>query len=88
MKLTISHLHRMPESLGLHANPFLKLDLGLPGSTSTGFNVFIQKYSPLISLLALFNDVCKETEQLSWIRSVISWLFCPIKLICLEQCLL
>lgn len=73
----ISHLCWMPESLGLHANPFSKLDLGLPGSMSTGFSVFIQKCSPLISFFSLFSDVCKETEKLSWIHSVISWLFVP-----------
>ena len=78
----------MTESLGLHANPLLKLDLGLPESRNTGFSVLIQKYLPLISLFVLFSDVCKDTKKLSWIRSVISWLFCPIKLNCLEQCLL
>lgn len=70
VKLMISHLRWMPESLDRHEYPFLKLDLSLPGSMSTGFSVFIQKCSPLISLSALFNDVCKETEKLSWIHSV------------------
>lgn len=82
VKLMISHLCWMPESLGLHANPFSKLDLGLPGSMSTGFSVFIQKCSPLISFFfhSLVMYVRRQKSSVGFTQSFLGFLSHQVKL--------